>query len=61
MNEEILQVLKEISKKLDENNKIKILYVEDVANILGINKNAATDLLKRTDINSIKDCRKIKN
>lgn len=61
MDEEILTVLKEIKEKLDKPNKINILFVEDVAKILRINKNAATELLKREDVNSIKNCRKIKN
>lgn len=61
MNEEILSVLKEINEKLDRRDEIKILFVDDVARILGINRNAATELLKSDDINSIKNCRKIKN
>lgn len=61
MNEEILSILKEINQKLDARNEIKILYVDDVARILGINRNTATKLLKSDDINSIKNCRKIKN
>lgn len=60
MNEEILSVLKEINEKLDERNNIKILFVEDVAKILGVNKNAATELLKSDEINSIKNFGRLK-
>lgn len=60
MNEEILSVLKEINEKLDEKNNIKILFVEDVAKILGVNKNAATELLKSDGVNSIKNFGRLK-
>ena len=57
MDEETKQVLKNIEKSLQnivENNSIEMLTAKDVSKILGINVNAATELLKRDDIPSIK-------
>jgi len=51
---EVLEVLKEIRDGLHGKNSPKILFAKDVANILKININEATAILKRDDINSIR-------
>lgn len=47
--EEINQYLKEIKDILEKQNEPKILFVKDVARILGINQNKANELWHRKD------------
>lgn len=54
MEEEILKVLVDIKEELKTSKKPKMLFAKDIANILHINLNEATDILKRDDINSIR-------
>lgn len=47
--EEINQYLKEIKEILEKQNEPKVLFVKDVARILGINQNKANELWHRKD------------
>lgn len=47
--EEIDQYLKEIKDILEKQKEPKILFVKDVARILGINQNKANELWHRED------------
>lgn len=57
MDEEVKQILRDIQNSLQnikENNSIEMLTAKDISKILGINVNAATEILKRDDIPSIR-------
>lgn len=56
MDDKILEELKKINQKLENNKKIKILKVGDVAELLKINKNQASKLFKRTDFPALTNC-----
>lgn len=49
MEEEILKELQKINEKLEKKEKIRILKVGEVAEILKINRNQATKLFSRPD------------
>lgn len=53
MPEEVIEYLKDIKELLEEKDKPKILYAKDVAKILGININKATELWHRNDFPGI--------
>lgn len=54
MEEQILNVLVDIREEIKTSKKPKMLFAKDIASILHINLNEATDILKRDDINSIR-------
>lgn len=56
MDDKILEELKKINQKLENNKKIKILKVGDVAEVLKINKNQASKLFKRADFPALTNC-----
>lgn len=47
--EETISLLKEIKEILEKKSEPKMLYVKDVARILGINQNKANELWHRED------------
>lgn len=49
MPEEAIQYLKEITELLQKQSEPKMLFVKDVARILGINQNKANELWDRND------------
>lgn len=49
IEDETTTLLKEIKEILQKQNEPKILYVKDVARILGINQNKANELWHRKD------------
>ena len=49
MSDEALEILKEIKNTLEQRNVPKMLFVKDVAQIMGINVNKANELWNRTD------------
>lgn len=51
--EELNQSLKEIKEILQKQNEPKMLFVKDVARILGINQNKANELWSRNDFPGI--------
>ena len=51
--EEINENLKEIKEILQKQNEPKMLFVKDVARILGINQNKANELWARNDFPGI--------
>ncbi len=53
MPEEAIEYLKDIKELLQKQNEPKILYVKDVARILGINQNKANELWNRADFPGI--------
>ncbi len=57
---EILNELKKLNKNLEKQNQIKILKAKDVAEIIGVNINRATEIMKRPNFPSIKDCGSLK-
>lgn len=53
---EILNELKKLNFNFENQRKIKILKVGDVAEILKINRNQATKLFKRNDFPALTNC-----
>ena len=51
--EEVTQYLKEIKEILEKRDEPKMLFVKDVARILGINQNKAGELWHRADFPGI--------
>jgi hypothetical protein len=53
MSELAIEYLKEIKEILQKQNEPKMLFVKDVARILGINQNKANELWNRDDFPGI--------
>lgn len=53
---ELINQLKKLNRNLENHNKINILKVGDVAQILKINKNQASKLFKRSDFPALVNC-----